>query len=132
MTALNPLASGWPCLNFKVLVIRRIVRPRGTKHGRPGQHPNLQGLGGQGMNPTSMGNQEFPPQGLGLGSGLGRLIPNLQNMQTLQALQSLGNNVFYEGGLINPGALGGRQNEQIQNNPSLDNVIRGQKEDKRR
>jgi len=133
MTALNPLASGLALSQFQGLgSLGGLSGLGGLNMGGLGNNPNLQGLGGQGMNPANMGNQGFPPQGLGIGSGLGGLIPNLQNMQTLQALQSLGNNMFYEGGLMNPGALGGLQNGQIQNNPSINDVLRGQFEDKRR
>ena len=79
-----------------------------------GGNPNING---QGMSHQNMGGQGFPPQGMGGSNNLGGMMPNFQNLQTLQALQSLGKGLYYIGGLMNPGGLGGLQrNFQMPNN----------------
>jgi len=127
MSALNPLAGGLALSQFQGLgSLGGLSGLGGLNLGGMGNNPSLQNLG-QGMNPNSLG-QGFPPQGLGVGGGLGGLIPNLQNLQALQALQSLGKNIFYKGGLMNPNGLGGLQNGQLQVNPSMNDLMRSQYE----
>lgn len=92
MTALNPLASSLALSQFQGLggLGGGLGGLGGLNLGGLSGNPNIQSLGGQGLGQGNLGPQGFPPQGLGVGSGLGGLMPNLQSMQALQALQSLG------------------------------------------
>lgn len=99
----------------------------GMNMGNLGQNPNLPNHPGQGLNSSTLGNQGFPPQGLGVGPGLGNMIPNLQNLQAIQTLQSLGRYLCNSGGLVNMGGLGGYpNNSQMQNNMNMNDLIRNQ------
>lgn len=129
MTALNPLASSLALSQFQAL------GGGGGLGGLGGLNlaslvgnSSIPNLGAQGLGQGNLGPQGFPPQGLGVGSGLGGLMPNLQSLQALQALQSLGNSQFNSGGLMNPGVLGGLQNPQIPNNVNINELLRSQYE----
>lgn len=98
----------------------------GLNLGGLGANPNMQNLAGQNLNPGSLGSQGFSTQGMGVGNSLGGLLPNLQNLQALQTLQSLCNFSNNSGGLMNPGALGGLQSSQIQQNINLNEILRNQ------
>lgn len=98
----------------------------GLNLGGMGPNPTMPNLGGQGLNPSSLGSQGFPPQGMGVGSNLGGLLPNMQNLQALQALQSLGNFPNNAGGLMSPNGLGGLQNSPMAGNLNLNEFLRNQ------
>lgn len=91
MSALNPLASGLALSQFQGLggLGGGLGGLGGLSLGSLGSNSSIPSLGGQGLNQGNLGAQSFPPQGLGVSSGLGGLIPNLQSIQALQALQAL-------------------------------------------
>lgn len=119
MSALGPVAGlGLP--QFQALGgMGGLQGLSGLNLGAMGAGGSIPNLGGPGLNPSSVGSQGFPPQGMGVGSNLGGLLPNLQSLQALQTLQNLGNFSNNSGGLMNPGGLGGLQNSQMPGNMNL-------------
>lgn len=129
MSSLNPLGGGLGLSQLHGLGgLGALGGLGGLNLNGLGGNLNLPNLGGQGMNPGNIGSQGFPPQGMGVGSGLNGLIPNLQSMQALQALQSLGNFNVMEGGLMGPGSFGGMGGQQVGSNLNLNEILRNQYE----
>ena len=129
MSSLNPLANGLGLSQFQGLGgLGGLSGLSGLNLNGLGSNLNVPNIGGQGLNPGNINSQGFPPQGMGVGSGLGGLIPNLQSMQALQALQSLGNFIPNQGGLMSSGSLGGLPNQQFSNNLNLNEILRSQYE----
>lgn len=126
MSALGPIA-GLGLSQFQALgAMGGMPGMSGLNLGAMGPTGSIPNLGGQGLNPSSLGSQGFPPQGMGVGNGLGGILPNLQSLQALQALQNMGNISYNSGGMMNPSAMGNLQNSQIPGNINLNEMLRNQ------